>query len=136
VQQALDHINAARKKEGLAAYTLSANLSKAAALHNQLMIDGCGMSHRCPGEADLGDRFSAQGVQWSSAGENIGYGSAGSSDAAVVGATNGLTDSMLAEVPPEDGHRRNLLSKGFSHIGLSITRDSKGLVWMTQDFTN
>jgi uncharacterized protein YkwD len=100
------------------------------------MIGGCGMSHRCPGEADLGDRFSAQGVRWSSAGENVGYGSAGSSTSAIVGAANGLTDSMLAEVPPEVGHRKNLLSKGFTRIGLSVVRDGKGLVWMTQDFTS
>jgi uncharacterized protein YkwD len=136
IQQVLSHINAARADEGLPAYTLNSGLSKAAGLHTALMIDGCGMSHRCPGEADLGDRFTAQGVSWSSAGENVGYGSAGGSTSAIVGAANGLTDSMLAEVPPEDGHRRNLLSKSFKRIGLSVVRDGKGLVWMTQDFTS
>lgn len=129
----LAHINDARRDEGLRALTLDTNLSRAAAAHNQEMIDGCGLSHRCPGEADLGDRFSAQGVQWRSAGENIGFGSAGSSNAAMIGAANGLTDSMLAEVPPEDGHRRNLLSTGFTRIGLSVVR-ADGRVWFTQDF--
>lgn len=133
-EQVLAHINAAREDEGLDALTLDANLSKAAAIHNQVMIDGCGLSHRCSGEADLGDRFSAQDVSWRAAGENIGYGSSGSSTAAMVGAANGLTDSMLAEVPPNDGHRRNLLSTDFTRIGLSIVRDSKGMTWMTQDF--
>lgn len=136
IDQVLAHINAARAQNGLAALALSTNLSKASALHNQLMINGCGLSHQCPGEASLGDRFTAQGVPWTSAGENIGYGSAGSSTAAIVGAANGLTDSMLAEVPPNDGHRRNLLNPGFKHIGLAVERDSKGLVWMTQDFVN
>jgi uncharacterized protein YkwD len=100
------------------------------------MINGCGLSHQCSGEAGLGARFTAQGVSWTSAGENIGFGSAGSSTAAIVGTANGLTDSMLAEVPPNDGHRRNLLNPGFKHIGLAVERDSKGLVWMTQDFVN
>lgn len=134
LDQVLAHLNAARADEGLAAYTLDASLSKAAALHNQLMIDACGLAHQCSGEDGIGGRFSAQGVQWSSAGENIGYASAGAGDADIVKAANGLTDSMLAEVPPEDGHRKNLLSGGFKLIGLSVVRDGKGVVWMTQDF--
>jgi uncharacterized protein YkwD len=133
-EQVLAHINAARVAEGLKELTLDADLSKAAALHTQLMIDGCGLSHKCPGESDLGVRFSAQGVSWRAAGENIGYGSSGSSDAAKVQAANGLTDSMLAEVPPNDGHRDNLLNPNFTRIGLSIVRDAKGITWMTQDF--
>ncbi|WP_232234739.1 CAP domain-containing protein [Actinoplanes sp. N902-109] len=134
LDQVLAHINTARADEGLPAYTLSNDLSKASALHNDLMIDGCGLSHQCSGEGGIGDRFSAQDVRWSSAGENIGYGSAGSSDAAVIKAANGLTDSMLAEKAPNDGHRKNLLSDGFEKIGLSVVRDSQGVVWMTQDF--
>jgi uncharacterized protein YkwD len=132
----LGHINDARAGAGLGALTLDTNLSKASALHNQLMIGGCGLSHQCSGEKGLGDRFSAQGVKWSSAGENIGYGSSGSSAADMIKAANGLTDSMLAEVPPNDGHRKNLLNTGFKRIGLSIVRDSKGITWMTQDFVN
>jgi uncharacterized protein YkwD len=136
LDQVLAHINAARAGNGLGAYSLSTNLSKASALHNQLMIGGCGLSHQCPGEDGIGGRFSAQGVPWSSAGENIGFGSSGSSDADLIKAANGLTDSMLAETPPDDGHRKNLLSSGFKHIGLSVVRDSKGITWMTQDFVN
>lgn len=132
----LSHINAARVDEGLSVLTLSTSLSKASALHNQLMINGCGLEHQCPGEKSIGPRFSAQGVQWSSAGENIGFGSSGSGDADIIRAANGLTDSMLAEKPPNDGHRKNLLSTSFRRIGLSVVRDSKGITWMTQDFVN
>jgi uncharacterized protein YkwD len=134
LERALAHINAARTAEGLSTLSLDANLSKAAALHNQRMINGCGLSHQCSGEGGIGERFSAQGVRWSSAGENIGFGSAGSSESAILRAANGLTDRMLAETPPDDGHRRNLLSKSFKRIGLSIVRDSNGRVWLTQDF--
>jgi uncharacterized protein YkwD len=132
----LAHINAARKAEGRGTLSLDTDLSRAAAVHNQLMIDGCGLSHQCSGEKGLGDRFSAQGVKWSGAGENIGYGSSAASDSAQVKAANGLTDSMLAEVPPNDGHRKNLLNPSFKRIGLSIVRDNKGITWMTQDFVN
>ncbi|MBU2666866.1 CAP domain-containing protein [Actinoplanes bogorensis] len=135
-EQVLAHINAARKDEGLAPLTLDAKLSRAAALHTQLMIDGCGLSHQCKGEGGIGDRFSAQGVKWTGAAENIGYGSSDASDAAKIQAANGLTDSMLAEKPPNDGHRKNLLNPGLKRIGLSIVRDSKGVTWMVQDFVN
>ncbi|MEU8614289.1 CAP domain-containing protein [Actinoplanes sp. NPDC048791] len=134
LDQVLDHINAARGDEGLAALSLDSSLSKAAALHNQRMIDGCGLNHQCSGEGGIGDRFSAQGVQWRSAGENIGFGFAGAADSEIVKAANGLCDSMLAEVPPADGHRKNLLSKDFNRIGLSVVRESGGKVWLTQDF--
>jgi uncharacterized protein YkwD len=134
--QVLAHINAARAGAGLAALTLDDDLSKASALHNQLMINGCGLEHQCPGEDSIGPRFSAQDVRWTSAGENIGFGSSGGSDAEIVKAANGLTDSMLAEKPPNDGHRKNLLNTGFKRIGLSVVRDSKGVTWMTQDFVN
>jgi uncharacterized protein YkwD len=132
----LAHINAARSAAGLSAYTLDTKLSKASALHNQKMINGCGLSHQCAGEDGIGPRFSAQGVAWTFAAENIGYGSSGSGDDALISAANGLTDSMLAEKPPNDGHRQNLLNKDLKKIGLSVVRDSKGLTWMTQDFVN
>jgi uncharacterized protein YkwD len=136
IDRVLAHINAARTAEGLSPLRLDSQLSKASALHNDLMIDGCGMQHQCPGESGLGDRFSAQGVKWTSAGENIGYSSSGAADAEIVKAANGLTDSMLAEKPPNDGHRKNLLNGAFKRIGLSVVRDAKGITWMTQDFVN
>jgi uncharacterized protein YkwD len=43
---------------------------------------------------------------------------------------------MLAEQPPNDGHRLNILSSSFSHVGITVSRDSQGTVWMTQDFSN
>jgi len=132
----LADINQARADAGLAALSLDTKLSKASALHNQLMIDGCGLQHQCPGEQGIGPRFSAQGVSWSSAGENIGFGSSDSSSAAIIAAATGLTHSMLAEKPPNDGHRQNLLSSKFQLIGLSVVRDGSGKTWMVQDFVD
>ena len=136
IDQALAHINAARTANGLRPYVLSADLSRAAAAHNALMAGGCGLSHQCPGEAGLGARFTAAGVSWNAAGENVGQGNAADDPASIVAAANGLTDLMLAEVPPNDGHRRNLLNPGFQRIGLAVTRGADGRVWLTQDFVN
>jgi uncharacterized protein YkwD len=136
IEQALAHINAARTANGLGTLALSADLSKATEAHNALMVSAGTLSHQFPGEAGLGDRFTAAGVSWTSAGENIGQSNGGNNDASIVQAANGLTDLMLAEQPPNDGHRKNLLNPSFKHIGLAVTRGSDGRVWFTQDFVN
>jgi uncharacterized protein YkwD len=47
-----------------------------------------------------------------------------------------LTQDMLNERAPSNGHRRNLLSSTFRHIGIAIVRDHRGGIWLTQDFSN
>jgi uncharacterized protein YkwD len=47
-----------------------------------------------------------------------------------------LIRDMLAEKPPDDGHRKNILSTTFTHIGIAIYRDPSSTVWLTQDFSN
>ena len=53
-----------------------------------------------------------------------------------VAAAEALTQSMYDETPPNDGHRLNLLSSTFHHIGIDVQRDSSGNVWLTQDFSD
>jgi uncharacterized protein YkwD len=137
VQQLLAQINQLRAQNGASALTLSQGLIRSAHKHNLKMMGSCGMQHQCPGEASLGDRISAEGVQWNACGENIGWsGPHPNTNAALVGAAEGLTTSMYNEKPPDDGHRRNLLSTSFHHIGIDVVRDSSGKVWLTQDFSN
>ena len=135
--QVLALINTARSQAGLPALTISSGLDQSSAAHNARMQGGCGLSHQCPGEPSLGARETAAGVRWTSAGENIGDGGpvSGTSAAIAQMAVN-LTQDMLNEKPPDDGHRRNILSSSFHHIGITVTRDSNGTVWMTQDFSN
>jgi uncharacterized protein YkwD len=130
-------INQARAQAGLPAYTVSSGLDLSASRHNQLMAAGCGLSHQCPGEAALGARETAAGVQWTAAGENIGEGGpVGGTTAAITAMAVGLTQDMLNEKPPDDGHRLNLLSSAFTHVGIAVVRSASGTVWMTQDFSN
>ncbi|GGV00790.1 CAP domain-containing protein [Kitasatospora aureofaciens] len=137
VQQVLNLINRARAAQGLPAYTITSGLTDSAEAHNQTMAGGCGMSHQCPGEAELGARETAAGVQWNAAGENIGYGSGVSTSAQDIAALAvSLTQGMLNETPPDDGHRKNILSSVFTHIGIAVHRDASGTVWLTQDFSN
>ena len=136
-EQVLALINQARAQAGLPAYTISSGLDTSAARHTAVMAGGCGLSHQCPGEPDLGARETAAGVAWTAAGENIGEGGpVADTPAAIAQMAVGLTQSMLAEKPPDDGHRLNILSSAFTHAGISVFRDSSGTVWMTQDFSN
>ena len=133
----LARINDARAEEGLGPLTMNTQLVAAAHAHNLRMADGCGLSHQCGGEAGIGDRISAEGVQWSSVAENVGTGGpVDNSDGAQTDMAVGLTDSMLAEVPPDDGHRKNILNPGLSRIGIDVIRDENGTVWLTHDFAN
>jgi uncharacterized protein YkwD len=137
VQQVLALVNSARAQAGLPAYTLTEGLDTSAARHNALMAGGCGLSHQCPGEPALGARETAAGVQWTAAGENVGEGGpVADTPAAIAQMAVSLTQSMLDEKPPDDGHRQNILSATFHHVGIAILRDGSGTVWMTQDFSD
>jgi uncharacterized protein YkwD len=136
-QQVLSLINKARAQAGLPAYIVTSGLDTSSGRHNAVMASGCGLAHQCPGEPSLGERETAAGVTWTSAGENIGEGGPVPDRAAAIAQTAlALTQGMLDERPPDDGHRKNILSSAFHHIGITVHRDSHGTVWMTQDFSN
>jgi uncharacterized protein YkwD len=135
--QVLALINQARSAAGLPALSITAGLNSSAAAHNSRMAGSCGLSHQCSGEPDLGARETAAGVHWTDAGENIGEGGpVAGGTAAIAQMAVSLTQGMLNEKPPDDGHRKNILSSSFTHIGIAVFRDSSGTVWLTQDFSN
>ena len=94
----------------LPALKMNSQLIRSAHLHNIAMLEVDTLSHQLPEEADLGKRISAQGVSWRMVAENIGYGRDDPKQAALD-----LNRSMFAEQPPNDGHRRNILSDAKSH---------------------
>jgi uncharacterized protein YkwD len=135
--QVLALINQARASAGLPPLTLTAGLDASASAHNLRMADGCGLTHECPGEPAIGARETAAGVNWTAAGENIGEGGPmPDTTAAMAQMAVTLTQDMLNEQPPDDGHRLNILSSTFTHIGIAVYRGRAGTVWMTQDFSN
>jgi uncharacterized protein YkwD len=135
--QVLALINQARASAGLPPLTVTSGLEASASAHNLRMADGCGLTHQCAGEPAIGARETAAGVRWTAAGENIGEGGPMPDTAAAMAQMAvTLTRDMLNEQPPDDGHRLNILSSTFTHIGIAVYRDSSGTVWMTQDFSN
>ena len=132
----LNQVNQARAAAGLPAYTISSALTLSATRHTLLMAGGCGLHHLCPGETSLGTRITAAGMTWSAVGENIGDGGPVSGTAAAAIMADKLIEIMLAERPPDDGHRVNILSATYHHIGICVYRNSSGVIWLTQDFSN
>ena len=42
---------------------------------------------------------------------------------------------MYNETPPDDGHRRNILSSSFTEVGIDVVEDTAhGKVWLVTDF--
>jgi uncharacterized protein YkwD len=136
-QQLLQQINQDRASYHLPAYAWDSRLERSAYKHDLVMAGGCGLNHICPNEPQLGTRESDQGVQWSYAGENIGTG--GPVTASYDNQWSMvllLHRNMMGEKPPDDGHRQNLLSQNFHHLGISIYVDNKNMLWLTEDFAN
>lgn len=131
-QQLFALINQERADQGLFAYTLNNTMSNGALLHSTRMAS-CGLSHQCPGENSPCQRVSNEGISWTSCGENVGYSSPNPN---AWGGVKNIEVSMLNEQPPDDGHRRNLLSTSFHRVGVGIYIDSSGLVWLTEDFVS
>ncbi len=123
-------INHDRVAMGLPAYQWSSALAAGAHLHNLRMMAYGQLSHQCPGEPALGTRISNDGIAWRSAGENIGWSNYPDPQQGVLSNHQG----MMAEKPPNDGHRQNILSSNFNMVGIDVLVDAHHNVWLTEDF--
>jgi uncharacterized protein YkwD len=132
----LAQINQDRAANALPALTWDLRLERSARQHDLVMASGCGLKHQCPNEPDPATRISQQQVQWQTVGENIGEGGPVSSSDSAWNMVLMIHHAMMAEKPPDDGHRRNLLSKDFHRIGISIYIDPQHTLWLTEDFAN
>ena len=131
--QLLAQVNELRAQHGLPPYALLAGLNASANKHNLLMAS-CGLQHQCPGEADLGTRISAEGVQWTLVAENIAVGTADANPASILQNAKDLTMLMYNE-PADGGHRLSILSPDLTQIGIDAYRAEDGRLWLTQDFS-
>ncbi|HEU5227381.1 MAG TPA: CAP domain-containing protein [Ktedonobacteraceae bacterium] len=130
-QQLFALINQDRGTQNLYAYVLNATLSTGARLHSWAMAH-CGLSHACPNEPQPCQRVLNEGFQYMACGENVGY---TSPTPTAWGGVQNIEQQMLNEPPPA-GHRYNLLNTSYHKIGIGIYIDTKGLIWLTEDFVN
>jgi uncharacterized protein YkwD len=122
-------INSERSQNGLAALGRSSQLNSSAHGHNVAMANTGDFAHQVPCEASLGARISATGYHWSSAGENIAWGSNAS-----VSFGQSLETEMYNEPPNQPNHRANILSTSFHNVGVDVIVGSDGKMWITCDF--
>jgi len=123
-------INKDRVAAGLPALQWNDALVGGAHKHNLRMAAANQLAHQLPGEPDLGARITQDGLQWVFAAENIGE----TSDQSVNG-TLSLHKAMMAERPPDDGHRQNILTRDGTTIGIDVLIDGNThMLWLTEDF--
>ncbi|GAC1360962.1 MAG: hypothetical protein NVS2B12_27920 [Ktedonobacteraceae bacterium] len=123
-------INDDRAAARLPALKWSSQLAASARQHNLAMKAANTLAHQLPNEPALGEREHQQHIQWWWAAENIGE----TSDMTQSGAL-GLHRAMMAEQPPEDGHRRNILTNQGTMLGVDILIDTQNhILWLTEDF--
>lgn len=129
-QAVFDAINRDRMAAKLSPLRWSDALARSGRQHNSVMAGANQLAHQLPGEAGLGDRERQQGITWRLAAENIGV----TNDVSEHGALS-LHQAMMAEQPPDDGHRQNILSPQSNQLGVDVLFDSlHGKLWLTEDF--
>lgn len=105
-------VNAAREANGQQPYALLADLTAVARQHSATMAAQQSLYHT-PGLTTL--------VQnWQAVGENVGEGPS-------------VADVAVAFIQSPE-HRANILDHDFTQIGVGVSVDRNGTVWVTQDF--
>ncbi|KIL47975.1 CAP domain-containing protein [Jeotgalibacillus campisalis] len=104
-QQVVELTNAERSKEGLPALELDTELSKVADDKSLDMQQNQYFSHTSPTHGSPFDMMKAYGIQYSSAGENIAMG-------------QGSPEEVVQAWMNSEGHRKNIMSSSFTHIGV------------------
>ena len=126
----LNAVNQARASAGVAALSIDARIHGEALQHSRDMT--CyGFGHYVPPGTTPASRMAAVGVSLTWHGENIGEAGQGTD----LQKAMWLFNIMMAEQPPDDGHRQNILSPNFTITGIGIyVEDGSGDLWMTEDF--
>ncbi|WP_269748707.1 CAP domain-containing protein [Novosphingobium aquimarinum] len=131
----------------------SAQLADAAEDHNAVMIAQDIQTHQAQGEASLGDRLRDAGYQYQAAGENVFafaqsplYGHAGfmidwgyDDEDLTDGTVNPDYRETGDGIQDPAGHRRSIMSGGYTEVGIAIDRETDGRTSVgeyviTQDF--
>lgn len=130
----LDLHNQTRIANGLPLLVLDDRVTAAAQGHADDMARRGYFSHDSPEGKTPWDRLSDAGAPYRYAGENIGYGTiGGGGDEAVI---QRLFTMMMAETPPDDGHRQNILGVHYRKLGVGVGHDGSGHLYWVCDFTD
>jgi len=115
-------VNQQRQQQGLTAYQCDAKAVKVARDYSALMCSTGHFSHYGPDGSTPWQRLTAGGVSYSTAGENIAAGQS-------------TPQSVMTAWMNSSGHRANILSSSFTHIGVGYDTCGQGYNhYWTQSF--
>ena len=117
-QEVLELTNAEREKQGLEPLTLDTELSKVARIKSEDMQKNNYFSHTSPTYGSPFDMMKQFGISYRAAAENIAMGQR-------------TPEEVVNAWMNSDGHRKNILSSNYTHIGIGYVEN--GNYW-TQMF--
>ena len=113
-------LNEDRARHGLPALVLDDELSRIARIKSQDMVDNRYFAHTSPTYGNVRSMLTSFGVSYRSAGENIAR-------------SRSVYHSNAAFLSSE-GHRRNMLSSTYTHVGIGVVVNAYGFVTVTEIF--
>lgn len=117
----LKRVNAARVKHKVPPLTFHPGLARVARAHSQDMHDHRFFAHESKRTGKVGGRLSRARIAHRACGENI---------------ARALTAQMAhANLMASPGHRKNVLSKDYTHLGIGVVGEKGKWLYFTQVFT-
>lgn len=119
--QVVTLVNKERARRGLQSLKVGKTCSYVARLKSQDMINKGYFSHISPTYGSPFTMMQHFGLRFSAAGENIAYG-----QPTAASVMNAWMNSA--------GHRANILNPAYTYIGVGAAKNSKGVIYWTQEF--
>lgn len=120
-RQVLDLVNKERAKEKLSKLSTTSLLGEAADKRAKEIVNT--FSHTRPNGSSWSTVLKELKISYKAAGENIAYG-------------QGTPQEVVKAWMNSPGHRANILNANFGKLGVGVYKDSKGIIYWTQIFTN
>ncbi|NMA69086.1 MAG: serine protease [Desulfitobacterium sp.] len=111
-QAMVNEINKERAAAGLAPLQISLPLAEVAQLKANDMKTNGYFSHTSPTYGSPFDMLRSAGISFRGAGENI--------------AINSSVEGAMVAFMSSEGHRRNILNPGYTHVGIGVVQSSHG----------
>jgi uncharacterized protein YkwD len=133
-RQLIAALNAHRIALGLTPLHIDRIAEQAAQFQAQDMSHAGEMRHQDAGGRTPMQRYAAYGGHAGWYGENVGwYGLDVGGEPALWAAVSKLDAQMMAELPPNDGHRENVLDGHYEAVGIGVSVGPHGL-YLAEDF--
>ncbi len=119
-QKLLEYINQDRARNGLAPLKEDQALSALARLKSQDMLENGYFAHESPTYGNAANMLESHGYAYRGVGENIAH--------------HASAEKAEAAFMSSDGHRRNILGRQWTKVGVGIALDENGFVFATELF--